>query len=174
LQAVISDDALHRADAEGQVGLAQLLGDDLRGGFRVQEPVAQDLTHRFVGAAVVGFGAGFLGLESGQAALLESLQQLIVALPAIAVFAGHSDDVGLQALAFQEHEEASGKLRRAKLSSAQLPTYLVGWRDWLRVREHYTKAKGSAYQLKEFNEQALKEGAVPLPVLARLLTGKAL
>ncbi len=91
------------------MGLAQLLGDDLRGGFRVQEPVAQDLTHRFVGAAVVGFGAGFLGLESGQAALLESLQQLIVALPAIAVFAGHSDDVGLQALAFQEHEEAPGQ-----------------------------------------------------------------
>ncbi|MBI3698099.1 MAG: DUF885 domain-containing protein [Acidobacteria bacterium] len=75
---------------------------------------------------------------------------------------------------FQEHEEAAAKLRRAKLSSCQLPTYLVGWHDWIRVREHYKQAKGGAYKLTEFNEQALKAGALPLPVLARLLTGKPL
>ena len=34
---------------------------------------------------------------------------------------------------FQEREEATGKLQRAKLSSAQLPTYYVGWRDWKRL-----------------------------------------
>ena len=34
--------------------------------------------------------------------------------------------------------------------------------------------KGSGYALKEFHESALKEGAVPLPVLSRLLTGKPL
>ncbi len=75
---------------------------------------------------------------------------------------------------FQEQEEATAKLRRAKLSSCQLPTYLVGWRDWLRVRERYQQSKGAAYKLSEFNEQSLKEGAVPLPVLARLLTGQSL
>ena len=75
---------------------------------------------------------------------------------------------------FQEHEEASAKLQRAKLSSCQLPTYLVGWRDWLRVREQYKQEKGASYKLAEFNEQALREGAVPHPVLARLLTGKPL
>lgn len=75
---------------------------------------------------------------------------------------------------FQEHEEATAKLRRAKLSSTQLPTYLVGWRDWQRVREHYKQAKGGAYKLSDFNEESLKQSAVPLPVLARLLTGKAL
>ena len=74
--------------------------------------------------------------------------------------------------AFQENEEASGKLRRAKLSSTQLPTYYVGWRDWRRVRAVYTKSAGD--HLKEFHERALKAGAVPLPVLARLLTGKGL
>jgi uncharacterized protein (DUF885 family) len=69
---------------------------------------------------------------------------------------------------FQEHEEAVAKLQRAKLSSAQLPTYFVGWRDWLRVR-------GLAKQnLHDFHDAALREGAVPLPVLARLLTGKTL
>ena len=36
---------------------------------------------------------------------------------------------------FQEKEEATGKLQRAKLSSAQLPMYLLGWRGWIRVRE---------------------------------------
>jgi uncharacterized protein (DUF885 family) len=75
---------------------------------------------------------------------------------------------------FQEHEEATAKLQRAKLSSCQLPTYLVGWRDWRRVREHYRNTRGGAYNLREFNDSALKAGAVPLPVLARLLTGTPL
>jgi uncharacterized protein (DUF885 family) len=72
---------------------------------------------------------------------------------------------------FQEHEEAVGKLQRAKLSSTQLPTYFVGWRDWLRVRELDQKKKANAFSLHDFHDAALKEGAVPLPVLARLLTG---
>jgi uncharacterized protein (DUF885 family) len=75
---------------------------------------------------------------------------------------------------FQEHEEAVAKLQRVKLSSTQLPTYFVGWRDWLRVRELEKQTKGGAFNLHDFNDRALKEGAVPLPVLARLLTGKGL
>lgn len=80
----------------------------------------------------------------------------------------------MQKETYQEKEEATAKLQRAKLSSCQLPTYYVGWRDWVRVREHYRQSKGGAYQLADFNERALKAGAVPLPVLARLLTGKPL
>jgi len=75
---------------------------------------------------------------------------------------------------FQEHEEAVAKIQRAQLSSAQLPAYLVGWRDWNRVRDQYKTYKGASYQLHDFHDAALKEGAVPLPVLGRLLTGKAL
>jgi uncharacterized protein (DUF885 family) len=71
--------------------------------------------------------------------------------------------------AFQEKEEATGKLQRAKLSSAQLPTYYVGWRGWIRVRDEYRKAKGSASSLSGFNDAALKQGAVALPLLGRLL-----
>jgi uncharacterized protein (DUF885 family) len=74
---------------------------------------------------------------------------------------------------FQEHEEAVAKLQRAKLSSTQLPTYFVGWRDWLRVRE-LAKAQGGTFNLHDFHDRVLKEGAVPLPVLGRLLTGKGL
>jgi uncharacterized protein (DUF885 family) len=75
---------------------------------------------------------------------------------------------------FQEHEEAVAKIQRAKLSSAQLPAYLVGWRDWIRVRDQYKAFKGASYQMHDFHDAALKEGAVPLPVLCRLLTGKPL
>src|SRR5579872_156852 len=63
---------------------------------------------------------------------------------------------------FQEAEEATAKLQRAKLSSCQLPTYFVGWRGWLQVREQYQKSQGSAYRLSEFNDKALQQGAVPL------------
>lgn len=73
---------------------------------------------------------------------------------------------------FQEHEEAVAKLQRVKLSSTQLPTYFVGWRDWLRVRESAKQNKGAAFNLHDFHDRALSEGAVPLPVLGRLLTGK--
>jgi len=73
---------------------------------------------------------------------------------------------------FQEREEATSKLQRAKLSSVQLPTYFVGYRDWKRLRARVQSEK--SYGLKEFHESALKEGAVPLPVLSRLLTGKPL
>lgn len=75
---------------------------------------------------------------------------------------------------YQEREEAVGKLQRAKLSSCQLPTYYVGYRDWIRLRDRYRQMKSKEFQLSEFHEKALREGAVPLPVLARLLTKRSL
>jgi uncharacterized protein (DUF885 family) len=70
---------------------------------------------------------------------------------------------------FQEKEEATAKIQRAQLSSCQLPMYFIGWRGWLDVREDYKKRKGAAFQLSEFHNAALKESAVPLPVLPQLL-----
>jgi uncharacterized protein (DUF885 family) len=70
---------------------------------------------------------------------------------------------------YQEMEEATEKLQRAKLSSCQLPTYYAGYKGWLAVREHSQAKQGAAFNLREFHERALKEGAVPLPVLDRLL-----
>lgn len=75
----------------------------------------------------------------------------------------------MQKQTFQEKEEASGKLQRAKLSSCQLPMYFLGWRGWLRVRDEYRHNKGSAFSLAAFHDAALKEGAVPLPTLGKLL-----
>jgi len=74
---------------------------------------------------------------------------------------------------FQEAEEATAKLQRAKLSSAQLPTYFVGWRGWRQVRDKYRQTKGSAFGLAEFHDAALRQGAVPLPVLSDLLAAQA-
>jgi uncharacterized protein (DUF885 family) len=75
---------------------------------------------------------------------------------------------------FQENQEAVDKLVRAKLSSCQLPTYFVGWRDWQRVLDQFRRAQSSQFQLADFHQRSLKEGAVPLPALARLLTGEDL
>jgi len=70
---------------------------------------------------------------------------------------------------FQEAEEATAKLQRAKLSSAQLPAYFVGWRGWLAVRDRYQQSKGAAFRLQDFHDAALQQGAVPLTELAPLL-----
>jgi uncharacterized protein (DUF885 family) len=71
--------------------------------------------------------------------------------------------------AYQETEEATAKLQRAKLSSCQLPTYYAGYKGWLGVREHFKSTHGEAATLKQFHEASLREGAVPLPVLDELL-----
>jgi uncharacterized protein (DUF885 family) len=70
---------------------------------------------------------------------------------------------------YQEMEEATAKLQRAKLSSCQLPTYYAGYKGWLAVREHFKNTHGDAATLKQFHEAALREGAVPLPVLDELI-----
>jgi uncharacterized protein (DUF885 family) len=70
---------------------------------------------------------------------------------------------------FQEKEEATAKLQRAKLSSTQLPTYYAGYRDWLRIRTEDETRRGSAFALSSFHEKALRFGTVPMRVLASLM-----
>jgi uncharacterized protein (DUF885 family) len=70
---------------------------------------------------------------------------------------------------YQEMEEATEKLQRAKLSSCQLPTYYAGFKGWLEARDHYRAKQGAAFSLRVFHERALEQGAVPMPVLDRLL-----
>jgi uncharacterized protein (DUF885 family) len=71
--------------------------------------------------------------------------------------------------AFQTQAEADGKLQRAKLTSTQLPTYFVGTREWWTLRKQYEAAKGKDFKLAEFNDRALDEGALPVPMLGPLL-----
>jgi len=70
---------------------------------------------------------------------------------------------------FQEKEEASAKLTRAKLSSTQLCTYFTGWRLWRQLREKVQRGRGTGFNLAAFHEEALKAGAVPMAMLERLV-----
>jgi uncharacterized protein (DUF885 family) len=70
---------------------------------------------------------------------------------------------------FQTQAEADGKLQRAKLSSVQLPTYYVGVREWWKLRNKYEAAQGKGFNLTEFHDRALDEGALPLPLLEKIL-----
>jgi uncharacterized protein (DUF885 family) len=76
--------------------------------------------------------------------------------------------------AFQTAAEAQGKLRRAKLTAGQLITYYVGYHQWINVRNDIQKQQGSAFSLKRFNDTALDEGPLPLPILQPLLVHKLL
>ena len=74
---------------------------------------------------------------------------------------------------FQEKEEAEGKLQRAMLSSAQLPTYFVGWREWKRIREEERRRLGEDFREAGFHHAALGAGAVTMSSLRRILAAPA-
>jgi uncharacterized protein (DUF885 family) len=71
--------------------------------------------------------------------------------------------------AFQTEAEAQGKLRRAKLTAGQLITYYVGYHQWIDLRNHVQQQQGTAFSLKRFNDTALDQGPLPLPLLQPLL-----
>jgi uncharacterized protein (DUF885 family) len=90
---------------------------------------------------------------------------------------GMTDELAMDLIAkqaFQTQAEAEGKLRRAKLSSVQLPTYYVGLRDFLALRRDYEKAKGKAFSLLEFHDRVLDQGPLPIQQLRKILLGEAL
>jgi uncharacterized protein (DUF885 family) len=70
---------------------------------------------------------------------------------------------------FQERQEAVAKVRRAKLTSCQLPTYFAGWQAWLQLRDNDRRKAGSGFSLPEFHAKALKEGAIPMSTLSKLM-----
>ena len=109
MKAVFGDDAADGAEADGEVGLLEFLGDDVGGDVGVQEEVAQDLADGLFSAAVVGLGAGFVGDQGEGAALEEGGAQLIVAGAGEAEAVGDGGDVSFQAFALDEHEEARGE-----------------------------------------------------------------
>jgi len=74
--------------------------------------------------------------------------------------------------AFQTRAEAQGKLTRAKLSSAQLPTYYVGIREWLAFRKRYQAAAGKNFDMLKFHDAVLDEGPLPVPMVERLVTAR--
>jgi uncharacterized protein (DUF885 family) len=83
-----------------------------------------------------------------------------------------TDDEALELMinqAFQEKQEAVAKVRRAKLTSCQLPTYFAGWQAWLQLRDDYRRKMGSRFDLAEFHAKALTEGGIPMSTLSKLM-----
>lgn len=78
----------------------------------------------------------------------------------------------MQQKAFQTRAEAEGKLRRAKLTAGQLITYYVGFHQWIGLREQMQEKLGKSFRLKQFNDAALDEGPLPIPLLEPLLADK--
>ncbi|WP_031500977.1 DUF885 domain-containing protein [Bryobacter aggregatus] len=76
--------------------------------------------------------------------------------------------------AFQEQEEATAKLQRAKLSSVQLVTYYAGWRDHLRMRQVAREAQGSKFNLSAYHKAVLEAGGLPVASVCQLITGRDL
>jgi uncharacterized protein (DUF885 family) len=71
--------------------------------------------------------------------------------------------------AFQIEAEAEGKLTRAKLSSTQLPTYFVGLREWLELRQKYQAAAGKNFDMLKYHDLVLDQGALPVPIVEKLV-----
>ena len=71
--------------------------------------------------------------------------------------------------AFQTEAEAQGKLKRAKLSSAQLPTYYVGLREWQEFRKRFEKQAGSSFNLQKFHDLVLGEGPLPISFIEKIV-----
>ncbi len=70
---------------------------------------------------------------------------------------------------FQEKEEATAKYQRARLGACQLPTYFAGYRAWKALRAAAEQKDGAKFNPGEFHRRALEAGALPMPVLTRLL-----
>lgn len=85
---------------------------------------------------------------------------------------GYTDEEAMRLMteeAFQTQAEAEAKLKRAKLSSTQLPTYYAGLVDWLNLREKYQKKQGKDFDLLEFHNLVLDQGPLPVPIVEKLI-----
>ncbi|WP_206367465.1 DUF885 domain-containing protein [Sphingomonas sinipercae] len=71
---------------------------------------------------------------------------------------------------FQEEREAAGKWVRMQISSAQLPTYFVGYQEWLDLRAAAERRPG--FSLRTFHDEALSHGSPPVRFIRQLMFGE--
>jgi uncharacterized protein (DUF885 family) len=71
--------------------------------------------------------------------------------------------------AFQEEREAAGKWTRARLTSAQLPTYFVGYQEHLDLRKEVEKRDGEKFDLKAYHDRLLSFGSPPVRYARELM-----
>lgn len=84
---------------------------------------------------------------------------------------GGSRSEGMRMLvedAFQEEREAAGKWTRAQITSAQLPTYFVGYLEHVALRREAEQMWGDRFNLKVYHDKVLSFGSPP-PQFVRAL-----
>ena len=117
------------------------------------------------------------GLEQNNNAFKMIWQKLVLRVLANAIIdirvhtKNMSDEEAIDFLrteAYQEAEEADLKLRRVKLTSAQLPAYYVGWKGWSKVRDHY-QTETTDFSLSSFHDKALRAGPLPVKELGYIV-----
>jgi len=74
---------------------------------------------------------------------------------------------------FQEEAEATGKMRRAKVSSTQLSTYFAGYLEISDLAEAARRAAGPAFRPRAFHDRLLSFGTIPPREVRRLLQEQA-
>ncbi|MET0273172.1 MAG: DUF885 domain-containing protein [Phenylobacterium sp.] len=68
----------------------------------------------------------------------------------------------LTVTAFQQEREAAGKWTRARVSSAQLPSYFVGVAEHDALRAEVERREGAAFSLKRYHDKVLSFGSPPV------------
>jgi uncharacterized protein (DUF885 family) len=63
---------------------------------------------------------------------------------------------------FQQEREAAGKWVRAQLTSAQLPTYFVGFQEHLDLRREMEAKLGEKFDQRAFHDKVLSYGSPPV------------
>jgi uncharacterized protein (DUF885 family) len=58
---------------------------------------------------------------------------------------------------------------RAELTSAQLPTYFVGWQEHLDLRREAEKRAGGSFDLKNYHDTVLSFGSPPVRYVRELM-----
>ncbi len=76
--------------------------------------------------------------------------------------------------AFQQEREAEGKWTRARLTSAQLPTYFVGFSEHSELRRAAEAKAGKAFDLKAYHDRLLSYGSPPVRYARALMFGEAI
>lgn len=76
--------------------------------------------------------------------------------------------------AFQQEREAEGKWTRARLTSAQLPTYFVGYSEHAELRRDAEAKAGAAFDRKAYHDALLATGSPPVRYARALLFGEAM
>lgn len=104
----LGNDAVYGPFADVKVTLPEFLSDDIRGGLRIQEAMADDLANEFLSATVVGLGTS-LGADQSLAALFKKERaELEVALAAESEFGGNTVNAFGAAFTVDQHGKLAG------------------------------------------------------------------